>query len=209
MCVFQKKVQYSRNDKSVCGVWSSLCGRAHLISSQRSNATRGMIPVIQHQFLLEVGTIWELTQFSPQSTAIELVPEEWRKNSLEGVRNDVLTTMNSAPVQIDVTTAADFKGLFQTIIVRRFKNTVGIRYISLPTDDVLRFNACAVLYDITEGGDGADYIRFPETGYFCPNTNERYKVGTHTDFERGLISMQVQSWLNFDNLKSLHLILIT
>ena len=152
-----------------------------------------MIPVIQHQFLLEVGTIWELTQFSPQSTAIELVPEEWRKNSLEGVGNDVLRTMNSAPVQIDVTTAADFKGLFQTIIVRRFKNTVGIRYISLPTDDVLRFNACAVLYDITEGGDGADYIRFPETGYFCPNTNERYKVGTHTDFELRLISMQVQS----------------
>ena len=191
-CAFFKKRSNIVGTTCHCVEFGAFCGRAHLISSQRSNATRGMIPVIQHQFLLEVGTIWELTQFSPQSTAIELVPEEWRKNSLEGVGNDVLRTMNSAPVQIDVTTAADFKGLFQTIIVRRFKNTVGIRYISLPTDDVLRFNACAVLYDITEGGDGADYIRFPETGYFCPNTNERYKVGTHTDFERGLISMQVQ-----------------
>lgn len=78
--------------------------------------------------------------------------------------------MNFQPVEIDATTAADFKGLFQTIVVRRFKNTVGIRYEMVPTDDVLQFNSYAVLYYIEDNRVIADFSD-PQW-----RTGEKFKV---------------------------------
>ena len=75
-------------------------------------------------------------------------------------------------VQIDMTTAADFKGLFQTIIVRRFKNTIGIRYDMVQTNDILQFNSKAVLFGVA---DNYVYFDFPETGIFASD-GEKFKV---------------------------------
>lgn len=80
--------------------------------------------------------------------------------------------MNVPPVQIDVTTAADFKGLFQTIIVRRFKNAVGIRYEMVQTDDILQFNSFAALFNVA---DNKDYCHFPPTGTFSRD-GTKFKV---------------------------------
>lgn len=75
-------------------------------------------------------------------------------------------------VQIDVTTAADYKGLFQTIIVRRFKNTIGIRYDMVQTSDILQFNSRAVLFSVA---DNYVYVYFPETGIYASD-GEKFKV---------------------------------
>ena len=80
--------------------------------------------------------------------------------------------MSAPPLQIDVTTAADFKGLFQTIIVRRFKDKVGVRYDMAETDDILKFESFATLYNIAEGHD---YFSFPSTGT-TSKTGEKFKV---------------------------------
>ena len=80
-------------------------------------------------------------------------------------------------VQIDMTTAADFKGLFQTIIVRRFKNTIGIRYDMVQTNDILQFNSRAVLFGVA---DNYDYIKFPATG-ICALDGEKFKVRSAPD----------------------------
>ena len=82
--------------------------------------------------------------------------------------------MNVPLVQIDVTTAADFKGLFQTIVVRRFKNTVGIRYEMVQSEDSLLFNSYAALYSIA---DNNEYFRFASTGSIS-KTGEKYRVRT-------------------------------
>lgn len=79
--------------------------------------------------------------------------------------------MNSS-VQIDVTTAADFKGLFQTIIVRRFKNTIGIRYDMVQTHDILQFNSRAALFSVA---DNHVYVNFPETGIYSSH-GEKFEV---------------------------------
>jgi hypothetical protein len=84
--------------------------------------------------------------------------------------------MNLQPVEIDATTAADFKGLFQTIVVRRFKNTVGIRYEMVPSDDVLQFNSYAVLYYIEDNKFIGD---FPRTGPIS-RTGEKFKVSAQS-----------------------------
>lgn len=84
--------------------------------------------------------------------------------------------MNVPLVQIDVTTAADFKGLFQTIVVRRFKNTVGIRYEMVNSEDSLLFNSYAALYNIEDNGE---YFRFPSTGTVS-RTGEKFRVRTTT-----------------------------
>ena len=82
--------------------------------------------------------------------------------------------MNVPLVQIDVTTAADFKGLFQTIVVRRFKNTVGIRYEMVQSEDSLLFNSYAALYNIA---DNQEYFRFASTGTVS-KTGEKFRERT-------------------------------
>ena len=77
-------------------------------------------------------------------------------------------------VQLDVTTAADYKGLFQTIVVRRFKNTVGIKYEMVQSEDSLLFNSYAALYSIA---DNKEYYRFASTGTVS-KTGEKFRVRT-------------------------------
>lgn len=86
--------------------------------------------------------------------------------------------MSCQPVEVDASTAADFKGLFQTVVVRRFKNTVGIRYEMVPTEDVLQFNSYAVLYYIE---DNKYIIDFRRTGTSYSRTNEKFKVSVYRD----------------------------
>ena len=100
--------------------------------------------------------------------------------------------MNTYPVQIDVTTAADFKGLLQTIIVRRFKNNVGIRYDAVEepeTNGVLGFNSYVALFCVA---DNKDYLQFPATTTMS-KTGETFKVGVQCQkFSLCSISMQSQ-----------------
>jgi hypothetical protein len=59
-------------------------------------------------------------------------------------------------------TDVDLKGLFQKIIVSRFKNNnVGIKYEMVQTANVLTFDSFVSLFSISEN---KEYMKFPSSG---------------------------------------------
>ena len=59
-------------------------------------------------------------------------------------------------------TDVDLKGLFQKIIVSRFKNNnVGIKYEMIQTANVLTFDSFVSLFSISEN---KEYMKFPSSG---------------------------------------------
>lgn len=86
--------------------------------------------------------------------------------------NNRFAKMKSTPVQLDITTAADFKGLLQTIVVRRFKNTIGVKYDVVDNGEASKFDSYVTLFN---AADNKYLIQFPSTGLSQVN-GERFKV---------------------------------
>jgi hypothetical protein len=74
-------------------------------------------------------------------------------------------------------TDVDLKGLFQKIIVSRFKNNnVGIKYEMVQTANVLTFDSFVSLFSISEN---KEYMKFPSSG-------PGFKVSSFSNYRKKL-----------------------